>query len=70
MAASLISPNLVRFEFTHATMSGQYRTARSEHHRVMSGSHSETDFRCDYCADDQSRFFGHVTQLAAPWVGR
>jgi hypothetical protein len=22
------------------------------------------DFGCDYCADDQNRFFGHVTQIA------
>jgi uncharacterized Zn finger protein len=23
------------------------------------------EFGCDYCADDQNRWYGHVTQLAA-----
>ena len=23
------------------------------------------EFGCDYCADDQNRFYGHVKQLAA-----
>jgi hypothetical protein len=23
------------------------------------------DFGCDYCRDDQNRFYGHVTQIAS-----
>jgi len=25
--------------------------------------HEPVDFGCDYCRDDQNRFFGHVTQI-------
>jgi hypothetical protein len=25
----------------------------------------QVDFGCDYCEDDQNRFYGHVKQLAA-----
>lgn len=25
------------------------------------------DFGCDYCRDDQNRFYGHVTQIGSSW---
>ena len=25
----------------------------------------DVDFGCDYCADDQNRWYGHVTQIGA-----
>jgi hypothetical protein len=30
---------------------------------TMPVSPPQPDFGCDYCADDQNRFFGHVTQI-------
>ena len=31
----------------------------------MGNVRSGVEFGCEYCADDQNRFFGHVTQIAS-----
>ena len=31
----------------------------------LSVSDSAIDFGCDYCRDDQNRFYGHVTQIGS-----
>ena len=31
----------------------------------MTSEGESVEFGCDYCADDQNRWYGHVTQLAA-----
>jgi hypothetical protein len=34
-----------------------------DRHEAMSRSCDEVNFGCDYCADDPSRFFGHIIQV-------
>jgi hypothetical protein len=34
------------------------------------GPMADVDFGCDYCADDQNRWFGHVTQIGSDTARR